>query len=84
MPVRDCMTNSPFCPANQSSKFAVPGYDSKGCDSCVEERLDKNEIPPCFFNKLDVDGSDKSVDIIDFSMESFAKKVIEWGKQIKT
>ena len=56
MPVRDCMTSSPFCPANQESKFAVPGYEATGCDSCVEESLKNDEIPKCFFCKLEEEG----------------------------
>ena len=71
MPVRDCMTSSPFCPANQSSKFAVPGYESKGCDSCVEERLSKDEIPPCFFNKME---EAYPLEVEDYSVDTFVKK----------
>ena len=44
MPVRDCMTGSPYCPANQESKFAMPGYEPIGCDACVEKSLNENEI----------------------------------------
>lgn len=74
MPVRDCMSGSPFCPANQSSKFAIPGCDEKGCDACVEESLNKNEIPKCFHNKFEEAGSFGST---DFSFSSFAKKVMD-------
>ncbi len=74
MPVRDCMTGSPYCPANIDSKFAIPGYEAKGCDACVEESLEKNEVPKCFFCKLD---EDKPLDVIDYTVETFAKKVME-------
>ena len=78
MPVSDCMTNSPFCPANQNSKFAMPGYDSKGCGSCVEESLKNDEIPRCFFNKME---EKAPLDMVDYSMDAFAKKVMEWRKK---
>ena len=79
MPVRDCMTSSPFCPGNQESKFALPGYETKGCDSCVEESLKNNEIPKCFFCKLD---EENPLDTKEFTFESFAKKVMELKQRI--
>ena len=74
MPVRDCMTGSPFCPANQESKFAMPGYEPTGCDSCIDEGLKNNEIPKCFFCKLEEDGPLKTK---DYSFHSFAEKIME-------
>ncbi|MEL7659128.1 MAG: DUF6485 family protein [Bacillota bacterium] len=74
MPVRDCMTGSPYCPANQESKFAMPGYETNGCDSCVESSLNNNEIPKCFFCKVEEEGPLKSK---DFSFNSFAEKIME-------
>lgn len=78
MPVRDCMSGSPFCPANQESKFAIPGLESKGCDSCVEESLKNNEIPKCFFCKIQDEGP---LDTNDFTFSSFAKKVMDWKQK---
>ena len=74
MPVRDCMTSSPYCPANQESKFAMPGYESNGCDSCVENSINSNEIPKCFFCKVEEEGPLKTK---DFSFSSFAEKISE-------
>ncbi len=48
--------------------------------SCVEERLNKDEIPPCFFNKLE---TDDPVDVTDFSVDAFAKKVSNWRNKFK-
>jgi hypothetical protein len=73
MPVRDCMTSSPFCPANQESKFAIPGLESVGCDTCVEESLKKEEIPKCFFCKIE---EGVPLDTNDLSFSNFAKKVM--------
>ncbi len=73
MPVRDCMTGSPYCPANIDSKFALPGFQSNGCDSCVEESLQKDELPKCFFCKIEEEGP---LDEQDFSFMNFAKKVM--------
>jgi len=67
------MTGSPYCPANQESKFAMPGYEPTGCDSCIEEGLKQNEIPKCFFCKIEKEGPLKSK---DFSFESFSRKVM--------
>ena len=74
MPVRDCMTGSPYCPANQESKFAMPGYEPTGCDTCIEEGLKQNEIPKCFFCKVEDEGPLKSK---DFSFEGFARKIMD-------
>jgi hypothetical protein len=68
------MTGSPFCPANQESKFAMPGYEPTGCDSCIEQGLKDNQIPKCFFCKMEEDAPLKSK---DFSFEGFAQKVME-------
>jgi len=76
MPVRDCMSGSPFCPSNQESKFAIPGIESQGCDSCVAESLKNDEIPRCFFCK--VQKEEKPLDTTDFSFSSFAQKVKDW------
>lgn len=80
MPIRDCMTGSPFCPANQESKFAIPGYEPVGCDSCVEESLKKDEIPKCFFCKLEEEGP---LDTSDFSFSNFAQKVLNWKQKTR-
>lgn len=72
MPVRDCMTGSPFCPANKESKFALPDFRSGGCDSCVEEGLRKDELPKCFFCKIE---EEAPLGENDFSFVNFAKKV---------
>lgn len=72
MPVRDCMTGSPFCPANQESKFAIPDFRSDGCDSCVDAALKNDEVPKCFFCKVEEEGPLKET---DFSFANFAKKV---------
>jgi hypothetical protein len=74
MPVKDCMTGSPYCPGNQESKFAMPGYEPTGCDSCIEQGLKENEIPKCFFCKVEEDAPLKTD---DFSFKSFANKVME-------
>lgn len=79
MPVKDCMTGSAYCPANQESKFAIPGYESKGCDECVNESLQKNEIPKCFFCKVD---EDEPFDVIDYTVDAFAKKVTDIRKRL--
>ncbi len=78
MPVRDCMTGSPYCPANQDSKFAIPGYQATGCDACVETSLKNDEIPKCFFCKLEEEGP---LSTKDFSFGSFAKKVMDWKQK---
>lgn len=75
MPIRDCMSSSPFCPVHKYEEMA-PEL-KKGCDVCVEEGLKNNEIPKCFF--CSVESSD---DIIDFSIDAFAKKVMEKAKKL--
>ena len=74
MPVRDCMTGSPFCPANQESKFAIPNFTSGGCDSCVADALQKDEVPKCFFCKIEEEEGPLKEN--DFSFANFAKKVM--------
>lgn len=76
MPIRDCMSSSPFCPVHKYEEMA-PALSEKGCDTCVEEGLKNNEIPRCFFCKVD-----DSDNIIDFSVEAFAKKVMEKAKNL--
>jgi len=78
MPVRDCMSSSPFCPSNMRSKFAIPGNEAKGCDSCVEESLKNDEIPKCFFCKMEEEGP---LDLIDYTVETFAKKVMDFKQK---
>lgn len=78
MPVRDCMSGSPFCPSNQNSKFAIPGYEKVGCDSCIEESLKNDEIPKCFFCKIEEEGPLKTD---DFSFESFVNRFLELKKK---
>ena len=73
------MSGSPFCPANQSSKFAIPNYESKGCDACVDDCLKNNEIPKCFHNKLE---DNDALESKDFSFVHFAKKVMELKNRI--
>ncbi|MBR0600348.1 DUF6485 family protein [Sinanaerobacter chloroacetimidivorans] len=79
MPIRDCMSSSPFCPVNKYEEFNDPAIREKGCNTCVEEGLKSNEIPPCFFCKVDEDGSGSHT---DYSMEAFARKVIEKAKNL--
>lgn len=78
MPIKDCMSDSPYCPANQSSEFAIPDFKSKGCDACVDESLKNNEVPKCFFNKIE---GKRPLDLIDYSVEAFAKKVMDLKKK---
>ena len=75
MPVRDCMSGSPFCPSNQESKFAIPGIEAQGCDACVAESLKNDEIPRCFFCKIQEE--EKPLETKDFTFASFSKKVME-------
>jgi hypothetical protein len=72
------MSGSPYCPANQESKFAMPGYEPTGCDSCIEQGIKNHEIPKCFFCKLEEEGPLKSS---NFTFESFAEKVMELKKK---
>ena len=74
MPIKDCMTGSPYCPANQESKFAMPGYEPTDCGSCIEEGLKNDQIPKCFFCKVEKEGPLKTK---DFSFDNFAKKILE-------
>jgi hypothetical protein len=53
----------------------MPGYEPTGCDSCIEDGLKQNEIPKCFFCKIEKEeGPLKSK---DFSFEGFAKKIMD-------
>lgn len=80
MPVRDCMTGSPFCPGNMDSKFSIPGYEKPDCSKCVQEGIENNEIPKCFFCKLEEEGPMKAA---EFTFEQFAKKVTDWMNKDK-
>lgn len=76
MSTNNSMLNSPYCPANKSSKYAIEGFETSGCDSCIRESLEKEKIPRCFLCKFELAGPLVSDD--DFSLATFARKFSEW------
>ena len=61
-------TSSPFCPCTDYKCEFNPVNHDKGCNLCIEDSIECNEIPKCFFMKINKDISG----IDDWSFESFA------------
>lgn len=79
-PIKDCITGSPFCPINKYEEFQDPVLKAPNCDSCVKEGLEHDELPRCFFHKVD---TEKHHERSDFSIHAFAEKVMELKKRAK-
>lgn len=68
------------CSCRDKSCPMHPGNHTQGCTPCILKNLRLGEIPSCFFNKV-TDDLDK---LDSFSMESFAKAVLEKAEQTET
>ena len=69
------MTNpSKFCTCTDLSCPYHPTNHDKGCAPCVAANLKDNDIPTCFFNKMD---PDYHGDSNSYTFETFAKMVLE-------
>ena len=71
-------TSSEFCPCTDYVCTFNPVNHDKGCNLCIEDSIQCNEIPKCFFMKVNKDISG----IDDWSFESFAEEVTKCKKQI--
>lgn len=68
------------CSCRDKSCPMHPSNHAQGCTPCILKNLRLGEIPSCFFNKVTND-----LDKLDsFSMESFAKAVLEKAEQTET
>ncbi|MBZ4684071.1 MAG: hypothetical protein PWP46_2217 [Fusobacteriaceae bacterium] len=63
-----------FCDcADTECKFNPKNGFTDNCDLCIKKNLKFKEIPACFFKLIKKDLSDMD----DFSIETFAKLVLE-------
>jgi len=83
MSTNQSMFNSPYCPANKDSKYAMPGFEPSGCDSCIKESLEKEEVPKCFLCKFELAGPLVGDTENDFSLSTFARKFSKWRHKDK-
>jgi hypothetical protein len=81
MSTNNSMFNSPYCPANKDSKYAMPGFEPAGCDSCIKESLEQEKVPRCFLCKFELAGPLVADD--DFSLATFVRKFSEWRRKDK-
>ncbi len=63
---------SKFCTCDDHDCPLHPTNHERGCAPCIADNLKDNEIPSCFFNKVDAD-YDKDT----YSFDDFARLVIE-------
>ncbi len=59
-----------FCSCTDTKCPLNPVNHDKGCDLCIQKCLKDNEIPSCFFNKVNKNVEDK-----DYTFMGFAKHV---------
>ncbi len=87
MPLNSCAFGSKFCPGDEfrdkprenegwelEEEAKKAGVIKKDCNECVDTNLKNNEIPECFFSKVD---EQSSADLVDRSVEAFAEKVMK-------
>ena len=66
----------PFCTCPDHECKNNPINHEEGCILCVEKCLEENEIPTCFFRKIEPDMSRKQ----DYTFKGFAKFVVDHEK----
>ncbi len=66
---------SKFCTCKDHACPLHPTNHSSGCSPCVADNLKNNEIPSCFFNKVDPDYPGPG-----YTFEDFARLVMEHQK----
>ena len=66
---------SPFCTCKDLSCPLHPTNHDKGCAPCIAKNLKRNEIPSCFFKKVDPDKKSGT-----YFFEDFAKAVLNAEK----
>ena len=62
---------SPFCTCTDYNCPVHPTNHNKGCAPCIAKNLKQNEIPSCFFQKLNLEQKPDS-----YFFEDFAKAVL--------
>ena len=62
---------SPFCTCTDYKCPLHPSNHEKGCAPCIVKNLKQNEIPSCFFNKLDLDKKPDAYYFEDFAEAVF-------------
>jgi hypothetical protein len=65
------MTSVPFCSCPDHACPRNPVNHDKGCVLCVAKCLHENEIPTCFYRKIEPDMDRKQ----DYSFQGFARFV---------
>ncbi|MDL2298130.1 DUF6485 family protein [Synergistaceae bacterium OttesenSCG-928-D05] len=65
------MSSVPFCTCVDHTCVRHPMNHDKGCTPCVAKCLAENEIPSCFFRKIEPDMDRKQ----DYTFQGFAKFV---------
>jgi hypothetical protein len=66
-------SSAPFCPCTDGNCEFNPMNHDKGCTLCVEDSIQCEEIPKCFFKQA---GGDIDT-ITDWSFENFANVVLK-------
>ena len=65
---------SKFCTCTDLKCPFHPTNHDKGCAPCIADNLKDNEIPSCFFNKVDADYRGGSYTFEDFARLVLAKE----------
>ena len=65
------MSSVPFCTCPDHACSCNPVNHDKGCVLCVAKCLKENEIPVCFFRKIEPDMDRKQ----DYSFQGYAQFV---------
>lgn len=58
---------SPFCSCENFDCPIHPTKHDKGCAPCIAKNLRLNEVPTCFFNKVDGNENRRGDTFIDFA-----------------
>ncbi len=66
---------SKFCTCTDLKCPLHPTNHDRGCSPCIASNLKDREIPSCFFNLADPDGTRE-----EYHFEDFAEAVIKSGK----
>lgn len=62
------MTNSsPFCTCTDHACPMNPVNHDRGCSLCIAKCLKEDEIPSCFFKKIDNEHKPKDYKFLDFA-----------------
>jgi len=65
------MSKLPFCTCDDYACKLNPVNHDQGCNLCIEDSLEKKEIPSCFFKIVSPDLSNRT----DWSFEGFAELI---------